>query len=72
MCVQRMEIGDMVKVVDGWMVTRDVEAVKRRLLGPPNTLVTLGISRRSVEYRCAPLCHHRLEPQHALCYVVRT
>ena len=47
-----MEVGDMLKVVDGWVVTREVEAVKRRLLGPPHTLVTLGIVRRGVEYRC--------------------
>ena len=48
--LQRIEVGDMLKAIDGWAVTRDVEAVKRRLLGPPHTLVTLGVHRRNVEY----------------------
>jgi hypothetical protein len=31
--LQKLEVGDMLKAIDGWAVTRDVEAVKRRLLG---------------------------------------
>jgi len=48
--LQQLEVGDMLKAIDGWAVTRDVEAVKRRLLGPPSTLVTLGINRRNADY----------------------
>ena len=48
--LQKIEVGDMLKSIDGWPVNRSVDAVKKHLLGPPNTLVTLGILRRGVDY----------------------
>ncbi len=36
---QRIEVGDVLHSLGPWSLTRDVEEIKRRLLGPPGTLV---------------------------------
>jgi hypothetical protein len=38
-----IEVGDLLKSIDGWAIVRNVDEVKRNLLGPPGTSVRLGI-----------------------------
>lgn len=43
-----IEVGDLLNSIDGWAIVRNVDEVKRHLLGPPGTSVNLGIQ----------VCHH--------------
>ena len=50
-CMKRIEVGDVIKAIDGWTVVWNVEAVKKHLMGPKDTRVELLISRNGVDYR---------------------
>ncbi|EKX46053.1 hypothetical protein GUITHDRAFT_138531 [Guillardia theta CCMP2712] len=70
-CMKRIEVGDVIKAIDGWTVAWNVEAVKKHLMGPKDTRVELLISRNGVEYRvyvlrCASDGHRDMNAERAM------